>query len=192
MNDDHRCQDFENLDPQLETAVKAVLAEPIPEDPIQRVKMRARQLSADALSTPLTPSSRMRSWKAARRALTGLAAAAVLLALVFVGAALLDHSGGQAFAQMIEKVKAIRSVHFTTATQFGFGPEVKGVMYLEDNRLRQEQLDGMVIGIFDLDRKQALLLDTPRKIAQSADLDAELTKAQANPIDQLRRIRSAA
>ena len=56
--------------------------------------------------------------------------------MVIGGLSLLNHSGGRAFAQMIEKVKAASSVRFTTATQFGRGPETSGVMYLEGNRLR--------------------------------------------------------
>ena len=44
MNDNHRHADFENLEPPLQAAVKAALAEPIPEDAIERVKSRAKQL----------------------------------------------------------------------------------------------------------------------------------------------------
>ena len=91
---------------------------------------------------------------------------------------------------MIEKVKAASSVRLTMTTQFGRGPETSGVMYLEGNRLRQEQFDGMLILIGDLERKQALFLDMHRKMAQSEEIDAALARGFGNPIEQLRRAKA--
>ena len=45
MNHEHRSPDFERLEPPLEAAVQAVLADPLPEDAIERVKTRARRLA---------------------------------------------------------------------------------------------------------------------------------------------------
>ena len=66
MNDEHRPSDFEYLEPPLDAAVKAALAEPIPEDAIERVKARARQLAATAVSPSRASNSRNRRWKASR------------------------------------------------------------------------------------------------------------------------------
>ena len=63
-------------------------------------------------------------------------------------------------------------------------------MYLEGNRLRFEQFDGMLIQVGDLDRKEAVFLDMQRKLAQEVNIDAEVARAFANPIDQLRRTKS--
>ena len=187
MNDEHRPSDCEDLEPQLETIVKAALALPTPEDAVQRVKAKAKRLAATGASPSGDSGSRKRSWKDSRSIATGLTAAAAMVAAIIGGVALWSHTGHEAFAQMLEKVKAIGSVHFTVTTQFGWGPETTSAMYLEGNRLRQEQADGSLIAVLDFDRKQALFLDTHRKIAQSADLDAKLASGFANPIDQLRR-----
>ena len=45
MNDEHRSPDLERLEPPLEAAVQAALADPLPEEAIERVKTRARQLA---------------------------------------------------------------------------------------------------------------------------------------------------
>jgi hypothetical protein len=190
MNDEHRFPDFESLEPRLEAAVKLALAGPIPEDAIERVKARARQLAATTVSPSRTSSSYNRGWKASRSIIAGLTAVAALLAIVTGGFLLLNHSGGRAFAQMIEKVKASSSVRFTTATRFGKQPEINGVMYLEGNRMRMEQFDGTLIDVADFDRRLGLLLDMHGKTVQLIEIDADAARRFANPIDQLRRAKS--
>jgi len=191
MNDELRPPDFESLEPPLEAAVQAALAEPLPEDAIERVKARAKQLAKTSTASLLRMhGSRKRAWKASRVVLAGLTAAAALLLIVTGVSLLLDHSAGRAFAQVIEKVKAARSVRLATTTRFGRQREIDGQMYLEGNQLRFEQLDGMLILVGDLDRKQALFLDMHRKLAQSAKIDASEAQQFTNPIDQLRRARS--
>ena len=190
MNDEHRPPDFEGLEPPLEATVKAALAGPIPEDAIERVKARARQLAATAISPSRTSGSYHRGWKASRSIIAGLTAVAALLAVVIGVYSLLNHSGGRAFAQMIEKVKASSSVRFTTATRFGKQPEINGVMYLEGNRMRMEQFDGTLIDVADFDRRLGLLLDMHGKTVQLIEIDADAARRFANPIDQLRRAKS--
>ena len=108
------------------------------------------------------------------------------------GLSLLNYSGGRAFAQMIEKVKAASSVHFNTVWQFGKQREIPGVMYLEGNRMRFEQtVDGVVlVDIGDFDRKEALLLNMQGKQAQQIEVDANMARSYNNPIDQLRLAKS--
>jgi hypothetical protein len=112
------------------------------------------------------------------------------LVVATAGFLLLNYSGGQAFAQMIEKVKAASSVHFTTAIRLGKGREHKGVMYLEGNRLRMEQDDGTLVDVADLDRKLALALNVSGKLAQQMEVDAQVVRSFNNPIDQLQRVKS--
>jgi outer membrane lipoprotein-sorting protein/Tol biopolymer transport system component len=185
MNDERYPLDSESGDSPLKEAVQSILAEPIPEDAIQRVKSRARLLAnPSAVALPVEHGSRTRRWKASRALVGGLTVAAVLITVAGV-IRLLDHSG-QAFAQVIEKVKATRSAHCKTAMRFGHRPEIDGQLYVEGSRLRLEQLDGMLIQVADFDRKQALFLDVRRKVAQLAEIDAAMARAFANPIDQLR------
>jgi WD40 repeat protein/outer membrane lipoprotein-sorting protein len=187
MSDDHCPTDFESLEPPLETAVRATTAGTIPADAVQRVKMRARQLAAAADLPSPAAGGRHYRWSRWRSILAGLAATAALFAVVIGGIALLNPSGSRAFAQMLEKVKAVRTVRFTTTTQFGRGPETNGRMFIEGNRLRLEQFEGKLIMVADLDRKQALYLDMPRKTAQSDTLGAAPLQGFVDPIDQLRR-----
>jgi WD40 repeat protein/outer membrane lipoprotein-sorting protein len=188
MNDKQYAKDFEKLEPTLQSAVNASLADAIPEDAILRVKSRAKQLADPAgLSQDSIPHTR--HGKTLQRWLAGLASAAALLAVVIAAFSLLNHSGNQAFAQMIEKVKAASSVHFTTFVRFHKQPEYNGVVYLEGNRMRIEEFDGRAIQIADLDRKQALMLDMPHKKAQAFVPDAAFVKGFNNPVEQLQHIK---
>ena len=107
MNDEHHPRDFESLEPPLDAAVQAALAEPLPEDAIERVKTRAKQLATKP--TPMPP--RLRRFRPARmESLSGCprgsAVAAAVLVMVTGAILLLDRSASRAFAQVIEKVKA--------------------------------------------------------------------------------------
>jgi outer membrane lipoprotein-sorting protein len=190
MSNEHCPVDFEDIEPPLAAAVKVALAEPIPEDAVERVKARAKQLATTAASPPRLSASRKRGWKASRSLIAGLSAAAALVAALTGSLLLFNYAGGRAFAQVVERVKAASSVRFTTASQLGKGPEITGMMYLEGSRMRFEQFDGMLVGIGDFERKQALALDTHRKLAQSVEIDARMARAYVNPIDQLQRAKS--
>jgi hypothetical protein len=58
MNDEYRAADVERLEPPLEAAVKATLEEPIPEDAIERVKVRAKLLAGAAVLPSAGPAGR--------------------------------------------------------------------------------------------------------------------------------------
>jgi hypothetical protein len=189
MNDNHRHADFENLEPPLQAAVKAAMAEPIPADAIERVKSRARQLAATTAARAHDPSAGKRGWKASRSLIAGLTAAAALLIVATVGILSLNFSGSQAFGQVIEKVKAARSVHFTMVHRFGTQREEKAVVYIEGSRMRMEQFNGMLVSVADVDRKQCLVLNTSAKLAQKVKMDADAARAFNNPIDQLRHVK---
>ncbi|MBN1909041.1 MAG: hypothetical protein JW818_04820, partial [Pirellulales bacterium] len=186
MNNEQDLPDFASLERPLEAAVKAVLVEPIPEDAIERVKARAKQMAAPAVSASRSL-RHARDRRTSRSLIVAFTAAAAVLILVTAGFLLLDYSGSRAFAQMVDKVKAARTVRFTTATRFGKGAEVTGTMYLDGNRARFEQFDGSLVEVGDLDRKQGLLLDMRRKLAQPTEIGADVAEEFANPIEQLRR-----
>ncbi len=189
MNDNHRPADFENLEPPLQAAVEAALAEPIPEDAIARVKSRAKQLAATGVAPSRDFNVGKRGWTTARSLIAGLTAAAALLVMATAGVLLLNYSGGSAFAQVIEKVKAAKSVRFTTSIRLGKGREDKGVIYIEDNRTRYEQFAGTVCSLADIDQKRGLILDMANKRAQVITIDADVARISSNPIEKLRRMK---
>jgi outer membrane lipoprotein-sorting protein len=194
MNDKHRPADFEKLEPPLEAAVKAALAEPIPEDAVARVKARAKLLAGDCagcrVSENGTVAINARRWKTSRPIVASIAAAAALLVVATAAFLLLNHSGGQVFAQMVEKLKAVNSVRFSMTMGIGKQGKLKNTMYIEGNRMRAEMSSGEMIQIADPDRKQGLILNVPGKLAQQMELTPEIVQAFQNPIDQLRHAKS--
>jgi hypothetical protein len=191
MNNEHYPRGFERLEPPLDTAVQATLAEPIPEDAIERVKARAKQLAKSSTSTlPPTLVSHQHRGKGLRVTRLSLTVAAALLLATTMAILILDRSAGRAFARVIENVRAASSVRFATLIRFGQQPEINGQMYLEDDRMRLEQFHGMLIQVGDFNRKRALFLDVRRKLAQEAEIDADVARRFANPIDQLRQAKS--
>ena len=200
MNDEHRPSDIESLELPLEAAVKAALAEPIPEDAVERVKARAKLLAGDRSDSRLgengtvpfgvAKSSRRHRWRTSRPLIASLTAAAAILVLATAAFLLLNHSGGQVFAQMVEKVKAANSVRFTMTLGFGKQGKLKNTMYIEGNRMRVETSSGEIIQIADPDRKQSLILNVPGKLAEQMELTPDVVRAFQNPLDQLRRAKS--
>ena len=190
MNDNHCPTDFESLEPPLEAAVQAALAGSDSRRCGATGQNAGQAVGEPPFCPPCAGSSHHRGWKASRSIVAGLAAAAALMAMLIGGFVLLNHSGGRAFAQMLEKVKAISSVHFTTATRFGRGPETNGRMYLEGNRLRQEQFGGKLIMVATLTGSRHCSWTCLARLAQADKLDAVLVQGFDNPIDQLRHAKA--
>lgn len=191
MRRDHPAFDDENLPFPLDAAVQSTIEEPVPEDSLERVKARAKRIGQTSTVAP-AQAVRLRrvGWRASRVLVGGLALAAALLIMATGISQIWDRSGGQVFAQAIEKVKNAGSVRFTTVTRFGRRPEIDGQMYVQNNRMRFEQFDGMLVLIEDLAHKQAVVLDLARKRAQTTEIDSHAVRDFENPIDQLRRAKS--
>ena len=190
-NPDQQDREWESLQPPLEAAVQAAMREPLPEEAIERVKARAKELAkSSTVTAPPVQDSPQRRKRVPRVLLAGLAVVAALFVMVTGLSLILDRSAGQAFAQVIEKVNSARSVQLTMTTRLGRQREIEGKMYLEGNRMRLEQFEGLLIQVGDFQQKQALFLDMHRKVAQSAEIDADVAREFANPIDQLRHANS--
>ena len=190
MSDDHFPRDFERLELPLAAAVQAALAEPLPDDAVQRVKARACKLAAAHVAPHRVADARRRGWKIPRSLAASLSVAAALLAIATALVLLVDHSGGRAFAQMIERVKAAGSVHFSMTTQFGRGPKIGGRMYLKGDRMRFEHDAGAVVQIMDLQGKQSLILNTAENQFQQFEISRPTIAGwDADPIEQLRRVK---
>ena len=114
MNDEHRSPDFERLEPPLEAAVQAALADPLPEDAIQRVKVRARQLATlSAAPTRAVAPWTKRAWFAGAGA-----AAVVLIALLFC-----LQPSSIAWSQVAEAVRAMPWIHMKVVAGEGQSAE---------------------------------------------------------------------
>lgn len=188
MNDEYRSDDSDHLALPLDAAIRATLAEPVSDDAVERVKARARQLAMPSTKTPQPIRVDPRRW-VSRSVVGSVVTIAAVLVLVFGLTTWLDRSYGQAFAQVIEKVKAANSVQFTMTTRFGKQPEMDSRMFLEGNRLRIEHFRGTLIQVGDFDQKRAMFLDTQRKLAQQIEMNPQIAKQFANPIDQLRHVK---
>ena len=66
MNDEQRPPNLNSLEPPLQAAVNAVLAASTPEDAIERVKVRAKELAATIVSPSHASGYQGRVWRASR------------------------------------------------------------------------------------------------------------------------------
>ncbi len=97
----------DDLEPQLESAVWAVLSEPLPANAIARVKANALTLEEN-LDLRIRPSTRNMSWS---RPWMQVASLAVCLMVAFVATLMLS-SPSNAFAQAIERLKTIGTLRY--------------------------------------------------------------------------------
>jgi hypothetical protein len=149
MNDEDRTVDFESLEPPLEAAVKAALKEPIPEDAIERVKVRARLLATTAVLPSAGPAASLalpgrwptRSWLM-RHPISGLAAA-VAFAAAIAGVVLWFHGSGAtlAVADFMQPILQAKTLKYKTIIEMKGPPAttIRGEdMVLDATRSRQE------------------------------------------------------
>jgi len=111
MNQNSENENHPKLEQQMETAVWAVLSEPLPVGAIDRVKQRAKELtpaSAPDLAPPARQSKRRRSFPTVVR----YALAASLLAMIVGGFSLLGGSNhsNNLYAQVAKNLEAIQSL----------------------------------------------------------------------------------
>ncbi|MGI9455789.1 MAG: hypothetical protein ACR2NU_04465, partial [Aeoliella sp.] len=188
MNDHFENADSGDSAAAVDAAVQAVLAEPVPDDAVERVKARAKSFVTSAAIVN-TPGILRRIWLAPVARYGSLAAAVMLLVGGLSLTLFFADTTSMAFAQVIENVKESDSVQLTMTTRFGRKPEQAIKMYIKGNRARTELFDGKVIQLADLDKKRRLSLDTHNKVALAGDIDEQTANQLANPIDQLRRIK---
>ena len=184
MNEQSHSTDFEELESPLDSAVRAVLAEPMPDESVYRVKARAALLDARTTERGEAGISR-RSRHVSVVRYGGVAAAIVVIAFWM----LMDRAAERVFADVIQNVKQASSVQFTMTSQFGHQPEIPGKMYIEGDRLRVEQFAGMLIAVADIGQKRTLYLESRRKLAQSVEVDKRFSERFANPVEQLRSVK---
>ncbi len=117
MNDDNRPHDFESLEPPLEAAVKVALAGPIPEDAVERVKVRAKQLAATTVSPSRAFDSHIRglvafrSFKPRRILMKSLLAIAASLAACVALWLAVEGNHNSLYAQVVDAARKARTIH---------------------------------------------------------------------------------
>ena len=128
MNDERHLADSGSLEPPLDAAVKAVLAEPVAEDAIERVKTRARRIADGAEAESVRPAPRRRSantwgWIARHRASS--VTATTILALAVAGVVLWLHSGGAtpAFADFLQPILDAKTVKYKMTLEMTGAPK---------------------------------------------------------------------
>jgi len=191
MNGDLNSPDREPCNSSLDDAVRAATMESVPDDAIERVKRRAKDLAQPQMtSLRSNPDSSSRGRKYATSVLWGVGVAAALLVMVTSMNLWQGGTGGQAFAQVVAKIREATSVQFQMSTRMAGQHSDDAKYYLSGNRIRIEQFEGRMILLGDLENQKALLLDTQRKLAQEREIDDKLVEKFANPIEQLRKAAS--
>ncbi len=191
MNGDLNSPDREPCNSSLDDAVRAATMECVPDDAIERVKRRAKDLAQPQMtSLRSNPDSSSRGRKYATSVLWGVGVAAALLVMVTSMNLWQGGTGGQAFAQVVAKIREAATVQFQMSTRMAGQHSDDAKYYLSGNRIRIEQFEGRMILLGDLENQKALLLDTQRKLAQEREIDDKLVEKFANPIEQLRKAAS--
>lgn len=175
MNENNHQLESESLEGPLTEAVQALLAEPLPEDAVERVKLRARRLATidgprSVGTGPMPNRTGTQSGQGGGRRMFGRMPVRVALAAVIAGMCYLGFvatpSGNAGFAQVAEKIRTARTFTFDVTIESGGDnqPMRWKTLCLGTNRTREE-LPGGVIQIADRSSGTTLSLHADQKLA---------------------------
>ncbi len=172
----------ERGDSQLDSAIELILAEPIDNQAVERVAQRALELEESAdrnldIAPILHKVPRPHRWLQYSGGIASLAASVIILIWLTGG---FDRS---AFAQIVEKMKAIASVRFATKFQFGTRDAVSGLMLVKDDTLRYEQAS--LVQLTDTKLQKVLVLDNSNRTFQRLEIGQPGLPPIVNPIAEL-------
>lgn len=191
MNDKHSAftANHDDLEPQLESAVWAVLSEPLPADAIARVKSQALALENETVRS-IRPSSRLTSWSRPWMPFASLAACILLV----LGATMMLPSSSNAFAQVVNNIRKLVTAKFTIEN-IGTNNVVAVASVKAPDRLRLDfQAPGQPVNItngavgeliaFDSNSNHVSVNEIPKansnfdilKLLQKPDVNAVLSK----------------
>lgn len=171
---------------RLDAAVQAVLAEPVPQDAVERVKAQASRLGATTATTK-TPRAWTAVWHSRWARYGGLAAAVLLFGAFTVSTLLVNGMSVRAFAEVVQNAVQAHSLQVTVIQRLGKRPETVDKLYMKDNKVRVEGFGEQLVMIGDLESREVLYLAPEQKLAQASTIDARAVFD--NPIDQLRGIK---
>lgn len=164
MNSERDIPEFESLDWPLDLAVQAALAEPLPEEAIERVIVRAKQLAAVAGPPSRKKDFVERKQPVPRLVIGSLIATVTVLALTIGSNLLLEQSSAQAFDKFAETLLAAKTVRFQIEERtVGRPTEVIQAYYLAPGRYRLEEQSGDVVKIFDATAAKMVSLNRSAK-----------------------------
>jgi outer membrane lipoprotein-sorting protein len=164
MNGEHANPEFDGLESPLDLAVRAVLAEPLPQEAIDRVKSRATELAprADRRIDHLGARG-IKIWKRplARLAVVAAACLVVLGIWLFVPG---RQTTVQAFNQLAERLVAAKTARYDMEVSTeGEAKQSMRAYYLAPGRFRNEMhIDG-VVSVIDLAAKKMVLVNPRAK-----------------------------
>jgi hypothetical protein len=152
----------DDLEPRLEAAVWAVLAEPVNATAIERVKTRALTLGNEPTAN-VRPSSLTQRLHRRWIQLAALAAGI----LVMIGASMLLPSNSNAFAQVIERLKTAGAFRYKefVYTNVQVAPVEVDVLVAADGRERRSKPDQQITTVHDASGQVRLSLIEANKSA---------------------------
>ena len=181
----------DDLEPQLESAVWAVLSEPLPADAIARVKSKAMALE-EKPGPNIHPLNRNVSWS---RTWTQVASLAACILLV-LGVTIMFPSSSSGFAQVVSNIRKLTTAKFTVEN-FGPGNLTAVASVKAPDRFRLDfQAPGNPVKItngaageliaFDSNSNQVSVNEIPKassnfdilQLIQKPDVNAVLSKAE--------------
>ena len=178
-------------DPRLDAALDAIRRTTVPEEALRRVASAARALPTGTIATAPHRPARSGDRRPSRvRRVIALAAGlgALVILATLVPPLVARQRATAAFAEVVERAKGATSVRFTTTQRLGPGPALKGRQLVAGRRTRHEMVDGPLVMIMDLERRQLLTLDTTNKRAESSPLEKEVIDLVTDPVEQLARV----
>ena len=185
--------DNDPTDNVLDQAIHALVSEPIEQHAIDRVAERALQLNSieETAAPSIQIANPTKSTTAKNQSWVRLTSLAASITIAILGSIwYLNHAPGRAFAQVIERLQKITAVRFETHIQFGTSDAQTGVMSIDKDSIRLEQMDGQFVLIGNATSKKAIVLDTVNKKSQSLASNDVLSVSMINPIEQLMAIRN--
>ena len=194
MNQNSENAKHPELDGQLETAVWAVLSDPVPADAIERVKQRARQ-SVDDAPKPLSPIRKQQGLPT----FTRFVLAASVLVAIFGGLALMGIPFGNSsvYAQAVKRLESLNSLVFHvqfsstgTLIELANSPGSQKVTYLAPSLHRIEDARLGTVQIIDREKdrtvllmseaKQAIITEGPMATSMDANSPVRVVEALLN------------
>lgn len=170
------------LDQAVQSIQQSVQTVPVPMDLLKKTQFALENEDRNpSLEKPLPKSTtRFRnSWLA-------IALAASLLLLIGFVVQPWNHNG-TAFAAAIKNLHTARSATLRVTQKLGGSPEIHGQMFINEQAVRIEWLEGTLVMIADLQIGKYVSLDTVQKTGQLAKLtDDDVLRSFSNPIEQLR------
>lgn len=183
-----------DFDPhELERAVATILSQPFDQAAADRVQQRALQipltensLVGDTMNEDKVQLARIQQPRSNRWTRLGSIVAS-LAATILLVAWLTSGSASNALALVVEQVMQIRTLQFAFKMNFSDRNTQSGTMMIRDDVVRFEQSfgDQSLVSLINSRTREALIIDSTRKLVQKPDLSHLRGIENVNPIAEL-------